>query len=202
MSGNGNGKSMAEIKKEQELAKNKAIAKKDTIVSKKEKTVLELFHEELGTLNESQLGAFEKIKSVRLNACLLEEYEAFAIDTVDLYVNMITHLINDKIRFENGGVVVKLRTPIYLGKESNHQTQEVKVLFETNKSRERAFLKNVKSKPKDPNYASDQSDALIAASLESVIINKIPLIISASTYRQIKSKDAEIIGTCYNFFRL
>ena len=166
----------------------------------KEKSPLDIFLEELGELNEKEKESFDKIKDIRLNTCLLEEYEAFPLDAVQDYANLITHHRYEKIRFDEEGVIIELRTPL-LNSKNEVIAKELTVLFETNKDREISFTKKMRVKANDLQSQSDYSDALIAASIKSVEINGTVLIISPNSFRKINSKDKEIIVSCYNFFR-
>lgn len=185
-----------------ELEKKKPTKKAAVTVADvvEEQSLLEIFLEELGELNKKQQIAFNEIKRIKLEICLYSEYETFSLKEVDGFANLITHSEYGKIRFDEEGVIVKLRIPL-LNSKNEEIANELKILFETNKSRESAFTKKIKVKDNDRQSNIDYSDALIAASIESVEVSGSLVMISPNSFRNINSKDKEIMTECYLFFR-
>jgi seryl-tRNA synthetase len=163
----------------------------------KEKTISEKFMEELDT-QEKEI--FLKIKDIRMNTCEYEEFEAVTEDTLDDYVKLITYVKNDKVFFEEDGVVIKVRRPM-LTDNKEVITGSIKLLFRRNEARERAFAKKIKIKPGDPSGSMDFARAMYAASLENIDFAGSPVILAPKNLSKMHDLDYKLLQTCYDFFR-
>lgn len=166
-------------------------------VPEKEKTISEKFLEEL---DEQEKEIFLKIKSVRMDTCEYEEFEAVTEDSLDDYVSLITYIKNDKISFEEDGVNIKVRRPIKTDK-GDLLTSEIKLLYSRNEARERAFTKKIKIKPGDPAASMDYARAVMAANLANVSLNGTSIPLGSKNLSKMHDKDYKLLQTCFEFFR-
>lgn len=174
----------------------------DKLISKpqileKEKTISEKFMEEL---DGQEKEIFLKIKKVRTDTCEYEEFEAVTEDTLDDYVSLITYVKNDKVSFEEDGVVIKVRRPIKTDK-NEWLTSEIKLLYLRNEARERAFTKKIKIKPGDPAASMDYARAIIAANLANVSLNGTSIPLGSKNLSKMHDRDYRVLQTCFEFFR-
>jgi hypothetical protein len=165
----------------------------------KEKTISEKFMEEL---NEQEKEIFLMIKDTRIKKCEYEEYEAVTEDSLDDYAYLITYVKNGKIFFESDGVVIKVRRPI-LSEKNEVITSQIKLLFNRNVDRERAFTKKIKIKPGDTAASMEYTRAIIAAHLANVDFNGTSIVLPEKSIsgKNIHENDYQILSTCYLFFR-
>lgn len=168
----------------------------------KEPTLEALFLTELGRklkgFNAGKGVAYEQIKKIRKEIVLLEDYENFAIENVDTYADLIPHIIHNKIRFEDNGVVVKLRSPLS-NSHGKVVAEEVKVLYVTDRDLERKYTQ-MKLDEKDVNTSLDYANALTRAAVRVKSDNKI-MPLSEDTFNRITKRDMTIISNVYAFFR-
>lgn len=162
-----------------------------------EKTISDKFMEEL---DEQERDIFLQIKGIRINTCEYEEFEAVTEDSLDDYVQLITYVKNGKLLFESNGVVIKVRRDIKNDK-GEFLTNEIKLLYSRNESRERAFTKKIKVRKDDTGAAMDYTKATIAACLENVSYDGRSLILTAKHLSKMHQNDYSLLVTCFNFFR-
>jgi hypothetical protein len=180
------------------MEKEKATEQK--IISKaKEKTLSETFMEEL---NEQEKNIFLQIKSVRIDVCEYEEFEAVTEESLEDYVQLITYVKAGKVRFEDDGVVIKIRRPI-LSEKGEVITEELKLLYQRNEARERAFTKKIKLKPGDTAASLDYTKAVIAANLANVSFGggSVVIPVNAISGNKMHQNDYMLLRTCFDFFR-
>lgn len=162
-----------------------------------EKSISDTFMEELDS-QENEI--FQKIKDIRINTCEYEEFEAVTEDSLDDYVQLITYVKNNKLKFEDNGVVIKVRRDIKTDK-GEFLTNEIKLLYERNEARERAFTKKIKVKKDDTGAAMDYTKATIAACLENVSYDGRSMILTSKHLSKMHQNDYSLLVTCFNFFR-
>lgn len=162
-----------------------------------EKTISDKFMEEL---DEQERNIFLQIKGIRINTCEYEEFEAVTEDSLDDYVQLITYVKNGKLLFESNGVIIKVRRDIKNDK-GEFLTNEIKLLYLRNESRERAFTKKIKVRKDDTGAAMDYTKATIAACLENVSYDGRSLILTAKHLSKMHQNDYSLLVTCFNFFR-
>lgn len=162
-----------------------------------EKSISDKFMEEL---DEQERDIFLQIKGIRINICEYEEFEAVTEDSLDDYVQLITYVKNGKLLFENNGVVIKVRRDIKNDK-GEFLTNEIKLLYARNESRERAFTKKIKVRKDDTGAAMDYTKATIAACLENVNFDGRSLMLTAKHLSKMHQNDYSLLVTCFNFFR-
>ena len=167
--------------------------------NQKEKTISEKFMEEL---DQKEKEIFLKIKEVRIKNCEYEEYEAVTEDSLDDYVFLITYVKEGKISFDSEGVTIKVRRPI-LSEKGEVITDRIKLLFQRNVERERAFTKKIKVKAGDTAASMDYTRAVIAAHLANVDFNGASVVLPEKSIsgKNIHANDYQILTTCYLFFR-
>jgi hypothetical protein len=165
----------------------------------KEKTISEKFMEEL---DQKEKEIFLKIKDVRMKYCEYEEFEAVTEDSLDDYVFLITYVKEGKISFDSDGVTIKVRRPI-LSEKGEVITDRIKLLFQRNVDRERAFTKKIRVKTGDTAASMDYTRAVIAAHLANVDFNgtSIVLPVKSISGKSMHENDYQILTTCYLFFR-
>lgn len=167
------------------------------LVPEKEKSISEKFIEEL---DEQEKEIFLKIKSVRTDICEYEEFEAVTEDSLDDYVSLITYVKNGKVSFEEDGVNIKVRRPILTDKKELI-TGDVKLLYQRNEARERAFTKKIRIKPGDPGASMDYARAVMAANLANVAFGGNTIILTSKNLSRMHDKDYKLLQTCFEFFR-
>jgi hypothetical protein len=167
--------------------------------TQKEKTISEKFMEEL---DPREKEIFLKIKEVRMKQCEYAEFEAVTEDTLDDYAFLITYVKEGVLTFESDGVVIKVRRPI-LSEKNEVIANSIKLLFQRNLDRERAFTKKIKVKPGDTAASMEYTRAVIAAHLANADFNGTSIVIPEKCIagKNIHANDYQLLTTCYLFFR-
>lgn len=182
-------KSISQLKEDQET---KSITKPEI-----EKSISEKFIEEL---SEKEKEIFLKIRSTRIDICEYEEFEAVTEDTLDDYVQLITYMKEGKIIIETDGIILKVRRPITSEKGETISNQ-IKLLFVRNESRERAFTKKIKIKKDDTASGIDYTRAVVASNLENINYNGTSIMLTARSISKMHKNDYQLLMTCFEFFR-
>lgn len=182
-----------EVKKVGATKKEAPIKKTD-----KKKTDSEIFLEECDT---EQAEIFEDIKSALMakGKGNKHEFEAVNAKRFDDFALLIEYVINGIVLIEDDGIRVNLRQPLE-NSEGVEITDNIKVLFARNESRETVYRKSVKTPERSKDYDNDMGMAVIAASFADVD-NK-PL--STGLFHILKNTnptDYALIVKIYGFFR-
>lgn len=165
----------------------------------KEKTITEKFLEEL---DEKEREIFLKIKDTRISVCDYEEFEAVTEDSLDDYAFLITYAKQGKITFENDGVILHIRRPLK-SEKGEIMTDKIKLLFNRNEARERAFTKKIKLKQGDTSASMDYTRAVVAANLDNITFNGVSVIIGPNNIagNKMHQNDYRLLMTLFEFFR-